>query len=242
MIDAPTSLNGLSTSPSARSPTNTRYRCWADFVQRVTHSIQNPLESLQVSVDRFAESLEIIKQSVGDLRSTSGEILLAFSSKKVDDILRFKKIVFSLSDFFKTLVFRNKSIFEARDVTLEVSPISQDWNISADKTALWQAMSNLLDNARIYAHERVRVYVEKMTSPDIRYVFHIIDDGPGIDPSIQEDLFKPGVSTKNKSGYEKKVHGFGLYLSLQVVKKHGGTISLNKNVEKGTEFIIELPG
>jgi signal transduction histidine kinase len=217
-------------------------RARADFVQRVTHSIQNPLESLQISVDKFADSLEIIKQSVGDLRSTSGELLLAFSSKKVEDILRVNKVVFNLSEFFKTLVFRNQGIFEARGVTLEVFPISPDWNISADKTAFWQVMSNLLDNARIYAREKVRVYVERIASPDIRYVFHIIDDGPGIDPSIREDLFKPGVSTKNKTGHEKKVHGFGLYLSSQVVKKHGGTISLNKNVDKGTEFIIEIPG
>ena len=217
-------------------------RARADFVQRVTHSIQNPLESLQVSVDSFADSLGIIKQSIGDLRNTSGELLLAFSSKKVEDILRVNKVVFNLSEFFKTLVFRNQGIFEARGVTLEVFPISQDWYISADKTAFWQVMSNLLDNARIYAREKVRVYVEQITSPDIHYVFHIIDDGAGIDPSIREDLFKPGVSTKNKTGHEKKVHGFGLYLSSQVVKKHGGTISLNKNVDKGTEFIIKIPG
>jgi two-component system NtrC family sensor kinase len=52
-----------------------------------------------------------------------------------------------------------------------------------------------------------------------------------------KDIFKPFFSTKEVG----KGTGLGLYISHEIIKKHGGEIRVNSEVGKGTTFTIELP-
>jgi signal transduction histidine kinase len=216
-------------------------RARSDFIQRIAHSFQNPVDRLLVSVDELADSANRIKEAIKDLSTAAGDIMLAFSSRNVEDVLVVKKSLFPIAEFLKNLKLRNQKVFEAKGIQLEISAVPENWNLSADKTALWQAMNNLLDNARTFARQKVQIIVEKADSP-ARYLFHIIDDGPGIDPAIRGDLFKPGISGKKATNNKKSIHGFGLYISFRVVKKHGGELYINDDYTGGAEFIIELPG
>jgi signal transduction histidine kinase len=64
----------------------------------------------------------------------------------------------------------------------------------------------------------------------------ISDNGPGIPDDIKDKIFQPFFTTK-PSGQGT---GLGLSLSYDIVKAHGGSIKLNSERGKGTEFIIEL--
>ena len=71
-----------------------------------------------------------------------------------------------------------------------------------------------------------------------RVFIKIADNGPGIEPQVINRLFDPFFTTKPVG----KGTGLGLSISYQIiVEKHGGTITCNSELGKGTEFCIEIP-
>ena len=214
----------------------------AEFVQRISHSIQNPADSLHSNIEKISGLFKEIENSSDDLRKAASNIMKTFSSENVDDFLTLKRIKVNIRDFIDNLVFRNENIFRKANKTLTVNDIPEDWNFEVDKTVFWEVMINLLDNARIFAEKKVTLAVEKKSMPGEGYLFRVIDDGPGVDPTIKDNLFKPGIRGKNRPGNRKEFgHGFGLYLSYRAVKKHGGELYLYESSKKGTEFVIEIP-
>lgn len=67
-------------------------------------------------------------------------------------------------------------------------------------------------------------------------IITVKDNGPGIPPDIINEIFTPFFTTK-ESGT-----GIGLSLSKQIIRNHGGTISVHSIPGLETTFTIELPG
>ncbi len=77
----------------------------------------------------------------------------------------------------------------------------------------------------------------RTTFEDGRIVFECRDTGGGIPSDIVGDIFKPFFKTKPPA----EGTGLGLYICHQIVKKHGGTITVESEVGKGTTFRVRLP-
>ncbi len=65
----------------------------------------------------------------------------------------------------------------------------------------------------------------------------VSDNGNGIPDSIKEKIFQPFFTTKPTGSGT----GLGLSLSYDIIKAHGGEISVVSKENKGTEFIIKIP-
>jgi signal transduction histidine kinase len=65
----------------------------------------------------------------------------------------------------------------------------------------------------------------------------IEDNGPGIADNIKDKIFQPFFTTKPTG----QGTGLGLSLSYDIVKAHGGVLSLHTKNGEGTEFIVQLP-
>ncbi len=106
-----------------------------------------------------------------------------------------------------------------------------------DHVRMEQVISNLVTNAVKYGNKTpVHITVKKFDST-VR--FTIQDKGIGIDPATQKEIFERfarGVATRDYRGL-----GVGLYISRQIVEAHGGTISLDSEVGKGSTFTLHLP-
>jgi signal transduction histidine kinase len=63
----------------------------------------------------------------------------------------------------------------------------------------------------------------------------ISDTGKGIPPHLIEKIFDPFFTTKPKG------IGLGLSIAYQIIKKHGGTIKVESQWERGTSFVVTLP-
>ena len=64
---------------------------------------------------------------------------------------------------------------------------------------------------------------------------HVIDNGPGIEPSKQDEIFRPYVSSK-KGGT-----GLGLPTTRRIVEVHGGRLEVHSVPGSGSDFVIHLP-
>lgn len=104
---------------------------------------------------------------------------------------------------------------------------------------LGQVAMNLIQNAIQAANQEpatiaLETHFEKNTR---QVVFICTDNGPGIPESARPDIFKPFFTTKTPG----KGTGLGLYLCHEIIRKHGGALTLENTTEKGAKFVVRLP-
>jgi signal transduction histidine kinase len=63
----------------------------------------------------------------------------------------------------------------------------------------------------------------------------VIDDGPGVNPMIRDQLFQPYVTTKAQG------FGVGLAISRDIIKAHHGDLTMKTTNQPGACFVISLP-
>jgi signal transduction histidine kinase len=85
-------------------------------------------------------------------------------------------------------------------------------------------------------HTPVVLRVTDIEEP-VGLVFSVVDQGPGIPPSLAANLFERGVRGHRDSGG----HGLGLYVVRRVMELHGGTVAVTPNPGGGAVFRLTLP-
>ncbi|WP_430935904.1 PAS domain-containing sensor histidine kinase [Saccharicrinis sp. 156] len=105
-------------------------------------------------------------------------------------------------------------------------------------TKLNQVFMNIISNAIDSIDGRGNITIKTWWEEnDDTFIISIKDNGTGIPEKIKDKIFNPFFTTKNVG----KGTGLGLYISYQVIENHYGTIEVNSQKGKGSEFIIRLP-
>ncbi|MFO0934542.1 MAG: ATP-binding protein [Planctomycetota bacterium] len=107
--------------------------------------------------------------------------------------------------------------------------------VLGDPTELREVITNLLKNA-LEALDSGGSIVISVTERGSHVVATVEDDGPGISAELRAKLFTPFFTTKGERGT-----GLGLCLSQQIVERHGGEISLDSDLGRGTRVNVLLP-
>lgn len=123
-----------------------------------------------------------------------------------------------------------------KDVSLKLDVASGLPAVALGHEALMQVILNLVMNAAdaVGPGGNVRVAAERS---DVGVRLSVEDDGPGVDPRVQERLFEPFVTTKEVG----KGTGLGLAVCRGLVEASGGSISLDREPRAGARFVVELP-
>ncbi|HEY8503340.1 MAG TPA: ATP-binding protein [Gemmataceae bacterium] len=111
--------------------------------------------------------------------------------------------------------------------------------VPCDPEGIHRALLNVIGNALDAVAEQPKPYiaVQTLLEQDGRWARVIVlDNGPGIEPGMREEIFKPFVSTKGGRGT-----GLGLAVSRKILREHGGEITVESQVGVGSKFIIRLP-
>ncbi len=217
-----------------------------DFINTITHEIRNPLgfikgyattllrsdadwsretqkEFLQI-IDHETDQLEeLIGNLLDSARLQSGQLRMEMQPIRIDAVLK---------DVIQRSKIHHPNIKISLDVLKEI-PI-----VNADPRRLAQVFTNLINNGAKYAPEsKIEVTVSR-----IKKVFQIAfrDYGPGIPekylPFIFDRFFRNPEQPVTIHGT-----GLGLYICRQIVRSHGGEITVTSRVNQGTTFIVELP-
>ncbi len=227
---------------------------WQDLVRVLTHEIMNsvtPISSLAATVEYNLKTLQTGKDSLILESEDKDDLLLAIHTIQrrsaglihfVKDFRnlthipqpKFEKVsVKQLLDEINVLLSKeitsNKIAF-----TLTVNP--NTLKVDADKALLEQVIINLIKNAIQSFDEETNRLIEVNAIKDDknRVVISVKDNGSGIEEETLERIFTPFFTTK-KSG-----SGIGLSLSRQIMRKHKGSLSVNSQIDEGTEFIMRF--
>ena len=93
------------------------------------------------------------------------------------------------------------------------------------REALLKVLTNVVENARQAMGDRGTVRLEAR-SEGARVRIDVLDEGPGIDPDVQDRLFEPYFSTKSTGT------GLGLVICRSLMEKMGGTIGLRNRTDR----------
>lgn len=200
--------------------------------ESVSHEFASIADRLAEKASFYAVKLERKKLSDSDIyvfieyinTTVNG---LKTQLKHLDPALKYnreKKSSFSISDFFSEEKEYYKNRFEKQQIELDISQID-DLKITINRGKLVQIIDNLLNNSEYWLSERKKsepnftpVISIKIESPWI----YISDNGYGVTPAIENQIFEPFVTTKPKG----EGRGLGLFVIQQLLDSSGCTIAL----------------
>ena len=110
-----------------------------------------------------------------------------------------------------------------------------------DKRWLGEAVINVLDNAVKYSPCGSKIFI-RLQKRNYLVRMEIEDQGIGIPQNEYHKIFQRFYRGSSKEVMEKSGTGIGLFLSREIIEKHGGTIMVTSGKKKkGSTFVIQLP-
>ncbi|MCB1404447.1 MAG: HAMP domain-containing histidine kinase, partial [Rhodobacteraceae bacterium] len=108
----------------------------------------------------------------------------------------------------------------------------------ADPDQLFRVLTNLVRNAAqaIEASGRAGSVTVSAGEGDGRTRIRVADTGPGLPPKARENLFRPFSGGVRQGGT-----GLGLVIAAELVKGHGGSLTLDETAREGTTFVVDIP-
>jgi len=124
--------------------------------------------------------------------------------------------------------------YEGKQINLflEESP-----KIDIRPNSMKRCLTNLIDNALAYG-QKAEIFTKKMMN---NMVILIDDDGPGIPKSEYQNVLKPFYRIDKSRGQNKLGVGLGLSIANDIIRSHGGNISLEKSPLNGLRVKVSLP-
>jgi signal transduction histidine kinase len=158
--------------------------------------------------------------------------LLSFAQPRELD----KKAV-DINDILKDVICSIKKTCQERDVNIVESLDKGLPMIMADKEQITLVCNNIIDNSRraINGKGVLGIATKKGTDNNINVAFY--DSGRGIPPDVIERIFDPFFVVND----EERGMGLGLCVSHDIIKRHGGFLTVKNQKGKGTVFKIVLP-
>ena len=110
--------------------------------------------------------------------------------------------------------------------------------INADRFRVQTALFNLIQNAMEAMPDGGQITVSAITDPERREVSLTVQDtGIGIPPELMERIYEPFFSTHQEEG----LRGLGLAIVQDIVKIHGGRITIESRSHEGTKIVLTFP-
>lgn len=208
---------------------------------RIAHEINNPLTTISGQLQlrlsgmdssnpdyHIYETLEEETQRIAEtVRS-----LVTFAQAREPD----KEIV-NLNDILTDVIYSFKNAEREREIQV-VESLDQDLPmIMADKEQIALVCRNIIDNARmaINGNGGLKITTKKGMNNHVNVVFY--DSGRGIPSDVIERIFDPFFVVND----EERGMGLGLCISRDIIKRHGGTLTVKSQKGKGTSFQLVLP-
>ncbi|MGO9983331.1 MAG: ATP-binding protein [Rhodomicrobium sp.] len=126
---------------------------------------------------------------------------------------------------------------EAHGKTVKLDVRQDPLVVALRRNAFKRAIVNLVSNASRYAG---RISIRALRSRGWLTVT-VEDDGPGIPAESREEVFRPFHSLDKARNQNKKSSGLGLAISRDIVRGHGGDITLGDSVLGGLKAVIRIP-
>jgi PAS domain S-box-containing protein len=215
------------------------------FSYSVSHDLRAPLRAIdgftRILVDEYASDLDAEgKRLCSVIRENTGKM-----SRLIDELLGFARLgraalnptEIDMQTMATSVYFELTTADSRACIDFQVDALP---TVVADPTLIRQVWTNLLSNAIKFSSKRERVAISvsaKQSEGDGVYV--VSDNGAGFDMQYRDKLF--GVFQRLHNSREFDGTGVGLALVQRIVRRHGGRVWAEGEVDRGASFCFALP-
>ena len=218
-------------------------RNFENLILGLSHELKNPLSGIKGAAQLLGSELskkEIDQCSSIIVKEADRLIDLINRVKKVDELDQEINTNVDLHEILLDIIYLESKTLKNRidfknqfDIT--IPPVSGNYN------SLKQVFLNLINNAIQSIDDRGEISFKTKWVNDYKIkskyaiLISIKDSGRGIPKNEIDKIFTPFFTTKSKGS------GLGLFISHQIIAKHGGAIFVESKPGKGSEFKVYLP-
>lgn len=217
------------------------------FISTISHELKTPISAIMMSlqlledkrVGMLNEEQEQLSKSIKDssqrLLEITGE-LLNMTQVEAGKLQMMPKITKPI-ELIEYAIKANQVQADKFNIQIEVEyPEEKIGKLFVDSEKIAWVLTNLLSNAIRYSRENGRVVIGAQQEGD-QIELYVQDFGKGIDPRYHQSIFDryfrvPGTKVQGS--------GLGLSISKDFVEAHGGTLTVESELGKGSRFIIRL--
>ena len=221
----------------------------SQFLANMSHELRTPLNAIIGYTEMMADGLygDVSEKAQGVLErvQNNGRHLLGL----INDVLDLSKIEagqlvltieeYSVADMVATVLSATESLARTKGLTLGSDVPAGLPTGTGDARRLTQVLLNLVGNAIKFTDQgAVEVRAAQV---DGRFELSVVDSGFGIAPEDQAKIFEEFQQVDNTSTRKKGGTGLGLSISRRIVELHGGRITVESEVGKGSTFKVTVP-
>src|SRR5579875_975936 len=215
------------------------------FISMASHELRNPLTILKLQSAILQRQLG--RQGIQAPALSSMEVQINTIIRLVEELLDVSKIQAGRLEYRQETVDLDALLREITDTMQQTHPSHRillhgavQASLPGDRERLGQVFTNLLSNAIKYSPDAQTVDMELSASPETVTIC-VRDHGLGIPREQRDKIFERFYRATGPRQREIPGLGMGLYIVAEIVKRHGGTITVDSEIGKGSTFTVTLP-
>ncbi|WP_319758605.1 ATP-binding protein [uncultured Sphaerochaeta sp.] len=219
-----------------------------DFVANVSHELKTPITSIAGFAEALTETQnpeeithfsKIISRQANRMRQLVEDLLLLSSLEQEQHkaSMSWTTLEQIIGETEEACSYR----YEERGSSLHIASDNPDnLLLYVNENLIAQALTNLVINALNYSEAGSKVHLSATVRED-QIVFSVKDHGIGIPKDVQDRIFERFYRVDAARSRSQGGTGLGLSIVKHIVNVHGGKLSLESELRKGSTFIITLP-
>lgn len=221
-----------------------------DFINNLTHEFNTPLFSIGLTTSLLSRSepvlhseklkgyVELITTEKNRLQTQVDKILRLTAVESVSLII--EKMDVDVHDLITQNIAAFKPVVSERGGSITFKGRAAKHMVQGDPVHLYNAISNLIDNAIKYSKDEPDVMIET-SNIEQQIVISIRDKGIGMDEADLQMIFNKFYRVKHGDRHDVKGFGIGLSYVKKIVELHNGSIHAKSRPGEGSVFDIRLP-
>jgi len=221
-----------------------------DLINNITHEFKTPISTISLACEALNEpALSAEKQSVARYSKIIKEenerlqlmvdTLLNTASMERDEIKIEKKEV-DLKEITATAASKFDEAIMQKEGNIEIAASDSDCIVIGDRFHLGNVISNLIDNAVKFNERTPKVNIT-LTGNAQNVFLTITDNGIGIPKESLAKIFETFYRVQSGNIQNVRGNGIGLSYAKKIIELHGGTITVESQIDVGSSFKVTFP-
>lgn len=220
-----------------------------EFISTITHELRTPITSIR----SFANILKTRWEKIStEQRQKFLGILLHESeriTRLINQVLDLKKLEsgrtaemqrLNAKGLLKKTMDSVEGLIQQRGLESALNLPQEEFYLYGNSDEIMQVIINLLSNAIKFTEPGGKVSLSsELYAKQIRII--VADTGIGMGEKQQMRIFERFTQVRNAQKGKPAGSGLGLYITKQLVERHGGQIEVQSELSKGTQFVVTLP-
>lgn len=218
-----------------------------EIISIVNHSFRTPLTGINWHVKELEKNipqneklmfLQNINNSVNKLLNVVDALV---GIKNINDISGYYFEAISIREIVEKSIIKYRDIITKKNLDFQISSFKDMPLLSVDLKKITYVIDTLIENSITYTKKNGKILIDSISDSE-KLILYISDTGIGLSWLDKMKLFSKFFRSSQAQLMYPDGMGLRLYLSKQIIKRHGGKIYAKSNgTNEGSTFFIELP-